>query len=153
MDGAPDGRLTIGELAARAGVGADVIRYYERVGVLPRPARGAPGATHGGYRLYTGADVARLAFVRRARTLGFSLGEVRELLALAGEPGRPCGDVDRLARAHLAQVEAKLAELTALRAELARLVGACGGGRAVADCDILCRLGAESAVDRANSLK
>lgn len=142
MHGSLDGQLSIGDLAACAGVGTDVIRYYERVGVLPRPARGAPGTTHDGYHRYTAADATRLAFVRRARALGFSLGEIRELLTLAGKPARPCGEVDQLARAHLAQVEAKIAELSALRAELERLIGACGGGRAVADCDILCSLGA-----------
>jgi Cu(I)-responsive transcriptional regulator len=124
--------MNIGELSRRTGVTAETIRYYERVGVLPRPARGG-----GGYRRYGAADEERLAFVRRARDLGFSLGEVRELLSLADDPARPCADVDQLARVHLAQVEAKLAQLAGLRSELVRVIGQCRGGLAVADCRIL----------------
>src|SRR5688572_27442780 len=96
--------LVIGELAARAGTTPETIRYYERVGVLPRPARSGGGR----YRMYGSSDVERLTFVRRARELGFSLDEVRELLQLADHPERPCTDVDRLARAHLGAVDAKL---------------------------------------------
>ncbi len=104
VDGA--GGLTIGALAERTGVTAETIRYYERVGVLPRPTRGAAGVGHAGYRRYGPADVERLAFVRRARDLGFSLDGVRELLSFADDPGRPCAGVDQRARAHLAQVRA-----------------------------------------------
>ena len=137
--------LTIGALAARTGVTAETIRYYERVGVLPRPARGGSALRHAGYRRYGAADVERLAFVRRARDLGFSLDEVRDLLSLADDPARPCAEVDALARTHLAQVEAKLAHLAALRTELRRVTGACRGGVAVADCRILRALSAASA--------
>jgi DNA-binding transcriptional MerR regulator len=129
--------LTIGELAHRTGVSAEAIRYYEREGVVPVAARG--GAGH--YRLYRESDVERLRFIRRARDLGFSLDEVRELLALAdGSPERACNDVNRIARAHLAQVESKLAQLTALRAELDRVIGACHGVVPVAECRILAAL-------------
>jgi DNA-binding transcriptional MerR regulator len=131
------GGITIGALAERTGVTAEAIRYYERVGVLPRPTRGAAAHAHAGYRRYGAADVERLSFVRRARDLGFSLDEVRDLLSLAGDPGRPCADVDRMARAHLEHVEAKIARLSALRTELRRVIGACRGGLAVADCQIL----------------
>ena len=148
--GSTTSSMHIGALAAGAGVTADAIRYYERVGVLPRPRRGAAGCAHAGYRRYGPADLQRLAFVRRARALGFTLDEVRDLLSFADDPGRPCAEVDRLARAHLAQVEAKLVHLRALRAELARVVGDCRGGRAVADCRILGALGAPTtpAADR-----
>jgi len=125
--------LVIGELAARTGTTPEAIRYYERVGVLPAPARAGGGR----YRRYGPADVERLGFVRRARELGFSLEEVRDLLGLADQPDRPCAEVDRLARAHLAQVTEKLARLTALRDELERVIGACRGGLPVADCRIL----------------
>jgi MerR family mercuric resistance operon transcriptional regulator len=126
--------LTIGELAARAGVTAEAIRYYEREGVVPAAARGGAGR----YRRYTEADTTRLRFIRRARDLGFSLHEVRGLLALAeGNPGRSCTDVNRIARAHLAQVDAKLAQLTKLRAELDRVIASCGGVVPVAKCHIL----------------
>ena len=138
MDAARSGdAMTIGALSERTGVGVETIRYYERVGVLPRPSRGTAGVAHAGYRRYGAADVERLAFVRRARELGFSLDEVRELMSLADEPDRPCADVDRIARAHLVRVEAKLAQLAALQAELTRIIGACRGGAAVADCQIL----------------
>jgi DNA-binding transcriptional MerR regulator len=129
--------LVIGELAARTGTTPEAIRYYERVGVLPAPARAGGGR----YRRYRAADVERLGFVRRARELGFSLDEVRDLLGLADQPERPCGEVDRLAQAHLAAVNAKLAQLAALRDELERVIGACRGGHAVADCRILGALG------------
>lgn len=126
--------LTIGELAARTGVTAEAIRYYEREGVVPPAARGGAGR----YRRYGEADAERLRFIRRARDLGFSLDEVRGLLALAdGDPARPCDDVNRIARAHLAQVDAKLAQLGALRAELEGVIEACGGVVPVAECRIL----------------
>lgn len=126
--------LTIGRLAAVAGVTPEAVRYYEREGVIPPAARTGAGR----YRAYTNADAERLRFVRRARDLGFSLGEVRELLALAaGDRGRPCAEVNRIAGAHLAQVDAKLAQLGALRRELARLVAACDRDAPVADCSLL----------------
>lgn len=115
---APEARLTIGELAKATGVQVGTIRYYERAGVLPRPAR-----TAGGYRLYSSGDVGGVGFVRRARELGFSLDQVRELLGLADDPARPCDEIDAIARTHLAEVEAKLTQLEALRSELDRLLG------------------------------
>ena len=132
--GGPMEGLTIGELAARAGVTPEAIRYYEREGVVPPAARHGAGR----YRRYGAADAERLAFIRRARDLGFSLDEVRELLALAaGDPRRPCAEVNRIAQAHLVQVDAKLAQLAALRAELDQVIGACNGVVPVADCRIL----------------
>jgi MerR family mercuric resistance operon transcriptional regulator len=126
--------LTIGELAARSGCTPEAIRYYEREGVVPRPARAGSGR----YRRYTDADVERFAFLRRARELGFSLAEVQALLAFSvGDPGRSCSDVDALARAHLRQVDAKLTQLTALRDALAGVIDQCRSGSAVADCRIL----------------
>lgn len=126
--------FTIGELASNAGVTREAIRYYEREGVIPPAARGGNGR----YRRYASADADRLRFVRRARELGFTLDEVRELLALAGgDPSQPCGDVNRIARSHLAQVEAKIAQLTALRRELRRLVRQCDVDIAVGDCRVL----------------
>lgn len=132
--------VNIGELAARTGTTPEAIRYYERVGVLPPPARRGDGR----YRRYGRRDIERLAFVRRARELGFSLDEVRELLGLADQPDRPCSEVDRLARAHLAAVNDKLAQLEALRSELERVIGACRGGLAMADCRILAALAGPS---------
>lgn len=125
--------LTIGELAAEAGVTPEAIRYYEREGVVPPATRAGAGR----YRRYDAADVERLRFVRRLRELGFSLDEVRELLGLAADPNRPCAEVDRIARAHRAAVDVKLAQLAALRAELDRVIGACDGVVRIAECRIL----------------
>jgi DNA-binding transcriptional MerR regulator len=126
--------LTIGELATRTGVTPEAIRYYEREGVVPKAVRSGTGR----YRQYGEPDAERLRFIRRARELGFSLDEVRELLALAdGSPSHPCTDVNRIARAHLAQVDAKLAQLAALRVELDRVIGECDGVVPVSDCRIL----------------
>lgn len=137
-DRSPGQDVAIGELAARTGVTVETIRYYERVGVLPRAPRASAGVSHAGYRRYSEAAVERLQFVRRARDLGFSLDEVRDLLALAAsDPSRPCGEVDALARTHLAQVEEKIAQLSALRDELRRVISACRGGVGIGDCRIL----------------
>lgn len=127
-------RLTIGELAARTGCTAEAIRYYEREGVVPQSVRRGSGR----YREYNEADVERLTFLRRARELGFSLAEVQELMTLAdGDRTHSCATVDAIAKAHLAQVELKLQQLTQLRDELSRVIRACHGGLAVADCRIL----------------
>jgi DNA-binding transcriptional MerR regulator len=129
-----EGILGIGQLAARTGVTAETIRYYERAGVVPRAMRHGSGR----YRQYDEADVERLRFIRHARELGFGLDEVRELLSLAhGDPAHDCADVNRIARAHLEQVESKLAQLTALQSELARVIGACERIVPLADCRIL----------------
>lgn len=147
IGGAPARGLSIGELAARSGCTAEAIRYYEREGVVPQPARTGGGR----YRQYGSADVERLVFLRRARELGFSVAEVRELMTLAdGDPARSCADVDAIARAHLEQVEAKLAQLSSLREELARVIHECQGGSAVADCRIL---GALSKGNRNGAIK
>jgi DNA-binding transcriptional MerR regulator len=129
--------LGIGELANRTGTTPETIRYYERVGVLAPPERSGAGR----YRRYGPADVERLGFVRRARELGFSLDEVRELVGLADQPERSCAEVDQLARAHLTAVNEKLAQLTALREELKRVIGNCQGGLSIADCRILAAFG------------
>ena len=134
----PEPSLTIGQLAARTGVTPEAIRYYEREGVVPQALRRGAGR----YRRYSDADAERLSFIKHARDLGFSLDAVRELLSLADDPARLCSDVDALARAHLEQVEAKLAQLRALRSELERLVAECRGGRSIAECQILRALGA-----------
>lgn len=126
--------FTIGELAARAGCTPEAVRFYERQGILPP----APRSGGGRYRRYTGTDVERVRFLRRARDLGFSLEEVRELMALAAsDPTRPCGVVDEIARVHLRQVEAKIAQLQSLRDELHQVIDACDAGHGIGDCRIL----------------
>lgn len=123
--------LTIGQLAAATAVGVEAIRYYERVGLIAAPAR-----TGGNYRVYQTVDVARLRFIRRTRDLGFPLEQVRALLGLAGQADRDCAAVDAIAEEHLAEVDRKLADLSALRRELAEAVASCEGGT-VKKCQIL----------------
>jgi Cu(I)-responsive transcriptional regulator len=123
--------LTIGRLASATGVNVETIRYYERSGLIAPPAR-----TEGNYRSYRDDDVSRLRFIRRTRDLGFSLDQVRALLSIAGERDRDCGTVDAIAADHLAEVDRKIADLTALRRELADAVASCAGGT-VAECRIL----------------
>lgn len=105
--------MSIGDLARTTGTKAETIRYYERIGLLPRPAR-----TESNYRSYRAADVARLSFIRRARALGLSIDQVRALLDLSDNRERSCAAVDELAQQHLATIESKLADLTALHREL-----------------------------------
>jgi len=123
--------MNIGELARATDTRAETVRYYERIKLLPPPPR-----TAGNYRDYSAEDVARLTFIRRARGLGFSIEQVRALLTLAHGKDQPCGTVDAIAREHLADVERKLAELSALRRELATIIDRCGRGT-VADCRII----------------
>jgi MerR family copper efflux transcriptional regulator len=108
--------MNIGQLAREAGVPIDTVRYYERNGLLPEPARRASG-----YRNYQSSDVDRLRFVRRAKSLGFSLSEIRELLALSDRRGEQTPDLQGLAQTRMSDVDRKLAELTRLRAALQRL--------------------------------
>ena len=123
--------MKIGDLARLTGTKVDTIRYYELIGLLPAPAR-----TAGNYRAYGNEHRQRLAFVRRARDLGFSLDQVRELLGLADKRDQSCDAVDRIARTHRDTVDRKLAELRALRKELDRMIGQCRRG-VVADCLII----------------
>lgn len=92
--------MKIGQVSAASGCQIETIRYYERIGLLKAPAR-----TEAGYRHYTEDDIDRLRFVTRGRALGFSLDEIASLLRLAQDQGLSCDDVDRLARAHLADVQ------------------------------------------------
>ena len=124
--------LTIGDLARETGVKVVTVRYYERIGLLPTPVRRGSGA----YRSYDSADLGRLSFIRRARGLGFTLDQIRLLLELAEQRDRDCGDVDALAREHLADVERKIADLSALRRELRDLIESCRRGK-VEECRII----------------
>jgi MerR family mercuric resistance operon transcriptional regulator len=114
--------LPIGELSRRTGCNIETIRYYERIGLIPPPPR------RGRYRSYGGEDVARLAFVRRARELGFTLVEVRALLGLAAAGQTACAEVRDLAAAHLTDVRARIADLRRMERVLADSVRACDAG-------------------------
>ncbi len=117
--------MTIGALGQATGVGAETIRYYERIELLPQPAR-----TSGGYRVYRPEHVRRLNFIRRSRELDLSIEGVRELLSLASDRLRPCARVDRLVRDHIHDLDHKIESLQKLRGALQRLADSCrGGGR------------------------
>lgn len=116
--------LKIGEAATASGCHLETIRYYERIGLLPPPAR-----TSSGYRAYAKSDVERLRFIARGRDLGFSLEEIRSLLQLAGHDDLSCAEVDRVARAHLADIRTRIADLQRMAGELGRVIDGCGRGR------------------------
>src|SRR5262249_47607744 len=113
-------------------VNIETIRYYERIKMLPAPPRTASGR-----RVYGPADSRTLAFIRRARELGFTLSEIRALLALCAESNREaCAEVRELAAAHLAEIQAKIADLTAMESVLAEAVRRCDAGE-VPGCPVL----------------
>lgn len=136
--------MNIGDVAERSGLPPKTIRYYEDIGLI-RPERGANG-----YRAFSEADLHRLAFLGRARSLGFSIEVCRALLALYADPDRASADVKAMAETHLAEVDRKIAELVSLRDTLAHLVQRCHGDRRP-DCPILADLagkGSPGAMDR-----
>jgi len=122
--------MNIGEAALRSGLPAKTIRYYEEIGLID-PDRGANG-----YRDYCDDDVHRLAFLRRARNLGFSIDDCRTLMALYRDRQRASQDVRAVAVAHVEAIEAKIAELESMRRTLDRLIHACHGDDRP-DCPIL----------------
>lgn len=127
MDG-----LTIGKVARGAGLPIDTVRYYEREGLLEKPAR-----TASGYRYYSSDAVARLRFIRQAKDLGFSLSEIKELLALRVTPGKSCADVRAHAAHKIADVDRRIASLRRVRGALAKLASTCSGKGPVSQCPIL----------------
>lgn len=130
---------SIGELARHTGVKVPTIRYYEQIGLLRPPPR-----TEGGQRRYGGDALARLSFIRHARELGFDVDAIRTLLSLQDRPEQSCTEADRIAKARLVEVERRIASLTALRAELQRMIGECASGR-VAECRVI-----ETLMDRSH---
>ncbi len=123
--------MQIGDLSRASGVNIETIRYYERIGVLPKPGRQLNGR-----RTYAEGDARRLGFIRHARDLGFDLAHVRTLLALQEQPEASCEDATRIAQVQLETVESRIAKLLSLRAELARMVSECKTG-VVAECRVI----------------
>ena len=121
----------IGRLSRLSGVNIETIRYYERIEMLPPPSRTASGRC-----VYGARDTRVLAFVRRARELGFSLDEIRTLLRLGGPGKASCREVRTIAAHHLADIRAKLSDLKKLERLLAKTVARCSG-KATADCPVL----------------
>lgn len=122
--------MNVGTAARRSGLPAKTIRYYEEIGLI-QPAR-----AHNGYRDYTSGDIHRLAFLRRARGLGFSIEDCRQLMALYRDKSRASQDVRAIARSHVEAIEEKLSELESMRQTLQSLIGACHGDDRP-DCPIL----------------
>lgn len=125
-------RLGSSELAKQGGINQESIRFYEKEGLLPKPPR-----TAGGYRVFSTDDVRRVRFIKRAQEIGFSLREIKELLALSSEPDTNCGDVRERAEAKLSDIDRKLADLKRIRKALARLTAECGGRGTIDGCPIL----------------
>lgn len=123
--------ISIGALSEATGVNIETIRYYEREGLLPKPPRSS-----GGRRLYDGASVRKLSFLRRCRELGFSLAEAQALAALAGREDTTCAEVKGLVSRHLDDVRGKLKDLRRLERSLSAMANSCPGS-ASTDCPIL----------------
>ena len=123
--------VPIGEAARFSGVKVPTIRYYEQIGLLPAPRRSERNRRH-----YDDSDLRRLAFIRHARELGFEVNAIRTLLALQDDPNQSCAEADFVARARLMEVEQRIASLTALKAELERMVSGCAHGK-IAECRVI----------------
>lgn len=137
--------MKIGELAAVSDTGVETIRYYEREGLLPEPAR-----TESNYRCYGEEHVTRLRFIRRARGLDMSLDEVRVLLRFKDSPHENCRDVNGVLDEHIGHVSRRIKELRALEKELKRLRAQCGEAREAQECGILEGLARESSTPKRN---
>ncbi len=124
--------LTIGQLAKKAKVNVQTVRYYERRGLIPEPPR-----RESGYRQYSLDDLARLQFIRHAKELGFSLKEISELFSLRVDPGSTCADVKRRTEAKIADVVEKIQALRKIKEALTHLAGLCWGRGPTSECPIL----------------
>ena len=125
--------MTRGELARHGQVNPETIRYYERSGLLPAPAR-----SEANYRLFAPAAVQRIRFIKRAQAVGFSLEEIKTLIDLKFAPEATCGDVRGMVDSKIGEIDAKIAALQAMRDELSALFDECpGGDRPTDECPIL----------------
>jgi MerR family copper efflux transcriptional regulator len=124
--------VTIGQLAKAAEVGVETVRFYEREGLLAPPPR-----KRSGYRQYPRDAIARVRFIRRAKDLGFTLKEILELLELRIDPDKSCADVRAIAKAKIADVDAKIADLVRIKSALETLARACRGKGPTSECPIL----------------
>lgn len=123
---------TIGELAAASGVSVETVRFYEREKLLAQPSKPSRG-----YRRYSAETLRQLEFIRRAKLVGFTLDEIRELLALRARPGGPCKSVRERALAKRDAIDAKIVELQQLRRAVEELVSVCTGAVAIEQCSII----------------
>ncbi|AEB60588.1 Cd(II)/Pb(II)-responsive transcriptional regulator [Ectopseudomonas mendocina] len=133
--------MKIGELARKAGCQVETVRYYEREGLLPAPAR-----TEGNYRLYGSQHLERLVFIRNCRTLDMTLEEIQRLLALRDLPHESCAGINSLVDEHIEHVEARINSLLALRDQLTELRDRCNSPQESEDCGILRQLNVSGGV-------
>ena len=124
--------LTIGQVARRAGVGVETVRFYERNGLLEEPKRGTSG-----YRQFDEHVVHRLQFIRQAKNLGFTLNEIKELLELRRDPNTTCADVKSRAEAKIADIEGRIRSLQSMKKALMKTTKKCGGEGPINECPIL----------------
>ena len=124
--------LKIGELATQCGVTLETIRYYEKIGLLPKPIRQANG-----YRVYDQAHIEQLAFIRHCRALDMSLADITVLRQFSTQPTGDCGEIDALIGTHLARVHERIISLQNLERQLLTLHATCTSGRRVQNCGIL----------------
>jgi len=124
--------LTRGELAKHCRVNSETIRYYERQGLIPKPPRSAAN-----YRLYGEDTVRRVHFIQRAKELGFTLREIRELFSLRAEPRARCSDVLERAEAKIREIDEKIRDLEGMRRAIVRLEKECRGDLPISDCAII----------------
>ena len=127
----PELGIPIGEVARLSGVKVPTVRYYEQIGLLPAPTR-----TPANCRSYGTVDLRRLEFIRHARELGFAVDAIRALLTLQDRPEQSCSVADAIARTRLAEVEQRIASLTALKSELERMIAQCSQGK-IAECRVI----------------
>ncbi|MBI4280591.1 MerR family DNA-binding protein [Candidatus Uhrbacteria bacterium] len=125
-------RCTIGKVARASGVGIETIRFYEREGLIPEPPR-----LDSGYRQYPPTTIDRVRFIKRAKDLGFTLAEIKELLSLSVGPKTTCADVKRKAQEKIKEVDTKIADLKRIRQALNRLTDQCRGKGPASECPIL----------------
>ncbi|NOY76486.1 MAG: heavy metal-responsive transcriptional regulator [Calditrichaeota bacterium] len=124
--------FSIGQLAKQAGLNIQTIRYYERRGLLPAPKR-----RESGYRYYLAEDLSRLEFIKHAKSLGFSLNEINELLALRVDPDHTCDDFREEATQKIAEIDIKIKQLQRIKKALLQLTAACRTKEATVECPIL----------------
>ena len=123
--------LTVGKLASAAGVGVETIRFYQKRGLLAQPARG------NGYRQYAARDVARIQFIKRAQAIGFTLNEIAELIELEQDATAQCGDLQQRTDEKIRAIDEKMADLTRMRNELARLSTTCASDQPLSECRLM----------------
>ena len=124
--------LTIGQVAERSGVGVETVRFYEREGLIPKPDRSSSG-----YRQFDDKTIDRLQFIRRAKELGFTLTEIKELLSLRLDATTSCADIKSRTEAKITDIDEKIRTLKRMKRALKKLTSECSGRGSISECSIL----------------